>query len=165
MVRKKLPDAQIGFFLHVAFPSSEVFRCLAVRKELLEGVLGSNLVGFQTEEYGRHFLQTCNRLLCVEATNEGVQLEDRFVNIATLPIGIDPISLSSTREGAAVEEWIQVIKERYRGKKLIVGRDKLDHVRGVRQKLLSYELFLNKYPQWRDKVYIFPCRRSTIAFG
>jgi trehalose-6-phosphate synthase len=164
MVRKKLPDAQIGFFLHVAFPSSEVFRCLAVRKELLEGMLGSSLVGFQTEEYGRHFLQTCNRLLCVEATNEGVQLEDRFVNIATLPIGIDPISLSSTREGAAVEEWIQVIKERYRGKKLIVGRDKLDHVRGVRQKMLSYELFLNKYPEWRDKVCIFRTR-STPALA
>ncbi|KAI9772253.1 MAG: hypothetical protein M1840_001002 [Geoglossum simile] len=161
MVRKKLPDAQIGFFLHVAFPSSEVFRCLAVRKELLEGMLGSNLVGFQTEEYGRHFLQTCNRLLCVEATNEGVQLEDRFVNIATLPIGIDPISLSSTREGAAVEEWIQVIKERYRGKKLIVGRDKLDHVRGVRQKMLSYELFLNKYPQWRDKTVLIQVATST----
>jgi trehalose 6-phosphate synthase complex regulatory subunit len=160
MVRKKLPDAQIGFFLHVAFPSSEVFRCLSDRKQLLEGLLGSNLIGFQTEEYGRHFLQTCGRLLCVEATNEGVQLEDRFVNVATLPIGIDPISLSSTREGAAVEEWVNVIKERYRGKQLIVGRDKLDHVRGVRQKILSYELFLKKYPEWKDKVCIFSTRKS-----
>jgi len=152
MVRKRLPDAQIGFFLHVAFPSSEVFRCLAVRKELLEGMLGANLIGFQTEEYCRHFLQTCSRLLCVEATNFGVQLEDRFVNVSTFPIGIDPISLNVPREGEAVAQWLQVIQDRYRGKHLIVARDKLDHVRGVRQKLLAYELFLNKYPEWSEQV-------------
>ncbi|KAI9826462.1 MAG: hypothetical protein M1819_007355 [Sarea resinae] len=161
MVRKKLPDAQIGFFLHVAFPSSEVFRCLAVRKELLEGMLGSNLIGFQTEEYCHHFLQTCSRLLCVEATNEGVQLEDRFVNVISLPIGIDPVSLSATREEPEVGEWLQVIQERFRGKRLIVARDKLDHVRGVRQKLLSYELFLNKYPEWREKVVLIQVATST----
>ncbi|KAH0245256.1 alpha,alpha-trehalose phosphate synthase-like protein subunit, partial [Aureobasidium melanogenum] len=68
MIRKKLPDAQIGFFLHAAFPSSEVFRCLSTRKELLEGMLGANLVAFQTKEYAHHFLQTCSRLLTVEAT-------------------------------------------------------------------------------------------------
>ena len=152
MIRKKLPDAKIGFFLHVAFPSSEVFRCLAVRKELLEGLLGCNLIGFQTEEYCRHFLQTCSRLLCVEATPDGVQLEDRFIDIINLAIGIDPKSLSKSRDGSSVAEWTKVIQERYQGKRLIVARDKLDHVRGVRQKLLAYELFLNKYPEWRGKV-------------
>src|SRR5215469_18757275 len=76
MVRKKLPDAQIGFFLHTAFPSSEVFRCLSVRKELLEGVLGANLVAFQSKEYAEHFLTTCSRLLIVEATADGVQIDD-----------------------------------------------------------------------------------------
>jgi trehalose 6-phosphate synthase/phosphatase len=152
MIRQKLPDAKIGFFLHVAFPSSEVFRCLAVRKELLEGLLGSNLIGFQTEEYCRHFLQTCSRLLCVEATNEGVQLEDRFINVIHLAIGIDPGCLSQSREDPLVAEWIKVMQERYQGKRLIVARDKLDHVRGVRQKILAYELFLNKYPEWKDQV-------------
>ncbi|KAI9674658.1 MAG: hypothetical protein M1817_001561 [Caeruleum heppii] len=152
MVRQKLKDAKIGFFLHVAFPSSEVFRCLAVRKELLEGMLGSNLVGFQTEEYCRHFLQTCSRLLNVEATNEGVQLEERFVNVANFAIGVDPASLEKSLEGASVAQWLAEIQERYAGKRLIVARDKLDHVRGVRQKLLAYELFLNKYPQFREKV-------------
>lgn len=151
MVRRKLKDAKIGFFLHVAFPSSEVFRCLAIRKELLEGLLGSNLVGFQTEEYCRHFLQTCSRLLNVEATNEGVQLEDRFVDVSKFPIGIDPSSLKKFLEGPTVAQWLSEIQERYAGKRLIVARDKLDHVRGVRQKLLAYELFLNKYPQFKEK--------------
>jgi trehalose-phosphatase len=161
MVRKKLPDAKIGFFLHVAFPSSEVFRCLAVRKELLEGMLGANLIGFQIREYARHFLQTCSRLLCVEATNTGVQLEDRFVDVIDLAIGIDPVQLSACREEKSVAEWLGVMQERYRGKKLIVARDKLDHVRGVRQKLLSYELFLNKYPEWRDRVVMIQVATST----
>ena len=90
LVREKLPDAQIGFFLHVAFPSSEVFRCLAFRQELLEGMLGADLIGFQTQEYCHHFLQTCNRLLGAESLPHGVQLEDRFVNVDTFAIGIDP---------------------------------------------------------------------------
>lgn len=152
MIRQKLPNAKIGFFLHAAFPSSEVFRCLVVRNELLNGLLGSNLIAFQTEEYCRHFLQTCSRLLCVEATNKGVQLEDRFVNVINLAIGIDPKALSAARKDPGVTEWIKAIQERYQGKQLIVARDKLDHVRGVRQKILAYELFLNKYPEWRENV-------------
>jgi len=161
MVRKKLPDAKIGFFLHVAFPSSEVFRCLAVRKELLEGMLGANLIGFQIHEYARHFLQTCSRLLCVEATNDGVQLEDRFVDVINLAIGIDPVALDMNRTDPDVAEWIATMQDRYRGKKLIVARDKLDHVRGVRQKLLSYELFLNMHPEWRDRVVMIQVATST----
>jgi trehalose 6-phosphate synthase complex regulatory subunit len=161
MVRKKLPDAKIGFFLHVAFPSSEVFRCLAVRKELLEGMLGANLIGFQIHEYTRHFLQTCSRLLSAEATTDGLQLEDRFVDVVNLPIGIDPVNLSRHREDTEVKKWIDIMKERYQGKKLIVARDKLDHVRGVRQKLLSYELFLNKYPQWRDNIVLIQVALSS----
>lgn len=125
MIRDKIPDAKIGFFLHVAFPSSEVFRCLAVRKQLLEGILGACLVGFQTSEYTRHFLQTCSRLLYVEATPNGIQLEDRFIHVTSDPIGIDPVSLDLKRKEQSVEEWIKIITERYRGKKLIVARDKV----------------------------------------
>lgn len=161
MVRKKLPEAKIGFFLHVAFPSSEIFRCLAMRKELLEGILGANLVGFQIHEYTRHFLQTCSRLLGAEATPDGLQLEDRFVDVVNLPIGIDPVSLDHHREEAEVMKWIEIMRERYAGKKLIVARDKLDHVRGVRQKLLSYELFLNKNPEWRGNIVLIQVALST----
>ncbi|EAQ92994.1 hypothetical protein CHGG_01229 [Chaetomium globosum CBS 148.51] len=161
MVRKKIPDAKIGFFLHVAFPSSEVFRCLAVRKQLLEGMVGANLIGFQIHEYTRHFLQTCSRLLNAEATPEGLQLEDRFVDVINLPIGIDPVSLTQHRQEAEVKKWLDIMRERYAGKKLIVARDKLDHVRGVRQKLLSYELFLNSNPQWRDNVVLIQVALST----
>ena len=161
MVRQKLPDAKIGFFLHVAFPSSEVFRCLAVRKELLEGMLGANLVGFQIEEYSRHFLQTCSRILSYEATPEGIQLDDRFVDVTNLAIGVDPVSLRKHQLEENVMKWVNILSERYKDKKLIVARDKLDHVRGVRQKLLAYELFLNKNPQWRGKVVLIQVALSS----
>ncbi|TQB68784.1 hypothetical protein MPDQ_002826 [Monascus purpureus] len=164
MLRKLLPegaDAKIGFFLHIAFPSSEVFRCLAPRKQLLEGMLGSNLIGFQSDEYCRHFLQTCSRILCVEATNEGVQLEDRFVNVGKFPIGIDPASLEKRRNAGDVDQWAKMISQRYAGKKLIVSRDKMDQIRGIRQKLLSYELFLNTYPDWADKVVLIQVATTT----
>ncbi|KAJ2893504.1 hypothetical protein MKZ38_008525 [Zalerion maritima] len=161
MVRAKLPDAKIGFFLHVAFPSSEIFRCVAMRKQLLEGMMGANLVGFQIHEYSRHFLQTCSRILNVEATTDGLELEDRFVDVVNLAIGIDPVNLSLSRQDEEVHKWIQIMQERYEGKKLIVARDKLDHVRGVRQKLLSYELFLNKNPEWRGKIVLIQVALST----
>ncbi|KLU84430.1 hypothetical protein, variant [Magnaporthiopsis poae ATCC 64411] len=161
MVRKKLPDAKIGFFLHVAFPSSEIFRCLAMRKELLEGMLGANLIGFQIHEYTRHFLQTCSRILAAEATPDGLQLEDRFVDVINLPIGIDPVALDQHRGEPEVARWIESMRQRYQDCRLIVARDKLDHVRGVRQKLLSYELFLNKNPEWRGKTVLIQVALST----
>ncbi|EFW99880.1 trehalose phosphate synthase subunit [Grosmannia clavigera kw1407] len=161
MIRQRLPDAKIGFFLHVAFPSSEIFRCLAVRTQLLEGMLGASLVGFQIPEYTRHFLQTCSRLLNAEATADGVQLEDRFVDVIHMPIGIDPVALNAHREEEGVKSWLEILREKYKGKKLIVARDKLDHIRGVRQKLLSYELFLNLNPEWRGKVVLLQVALST----
>ncbi|KAF8419613.1 hypothetical protein BGX38DRAFT_1241770 [Terfezia claveryi] len=128
---------------------------------LNSGLCRHYCAGFQTPEYTRHFLQTCSRLLYVEATPNGIQLEDRFIHVTSDPIGIDPVSLDLRRKDQAVEEWIKIIKERYRGKKLIVARDKLDHVRGVRQKLLAYEQFLDKHPEWDGKVVLIQVALST----
>jgi trehalose 6-phosphate synthase complex regulatory subunit len=162
MIRKRIPDAKIGFFLHAAFPSSEVFRCLSVRKDLLEGMLGADLIAFQCPEYEEHFLTTCSRLLIVEATDNGIQLEDRFVNVMSIPIGVDPQGLTEAQQEPDVKKWIEEIAKRYQGKNIVVARDKLDQVRGVRQKLLSYELFLNKYPQHKaDTVFIQVATSTT----
>jgi trehalose-6-phosphate synthase len=96
-------------------------------------------------------------------------LEERFVNVSHEPIGVDPEGMAKAREEPEVKEWIKVIQERYKGKHLIVARDKLDNVRGVRQKLLAYELFLNKYPQWRQNVSLISarscCSSNPISTG
>jgi trehalose-phosphatase len=134
---------------------------LAKRRELLEGMLGANLVAFQTAEYSQHFLQTCSRILTVETTVEGVQLEDHFVNVMDCPIGINLDATNEAREAQEVAEWIDTIKKKYKRKHIIVARDQLDNIRGVRQKLLAYELFLNKYPEWREKVVMIQVATST----
>ncbi|TGZ78943.1 hypothetical protein EX30DRAFT_355878 [Ascodesmis nigricans] len=164
MLRDALgPDAKIGFFLHVGFPSSEVFRCLAHRDKLLEGMLGATLIGFQTDEYARHFLTTCSRLLTVEARNDGIVLDSRFVNVISLAIGIDPKQLEEKRQEEDVARWADALKQRYAGKKLLVARDKLDGVRGVRQKLLAYELFLKKHPEWVGTVVLIQVALTTTS--
>jgi trehalose-6-phosphate synthase len=152
MLRKRLPEAEIGFFMHTAFPSSEVFRCLTTREALLKGLLGADLIGFQTEEYCQHFLHTCSRLLRLEVSPEGVHLPDRLIPVQPFPIGIDSASLNTLRQSPEVREWISKIQDRYAGKRLVVARDRLDAAGGIKQKLLAYEMFLRKYPKWRDSV-------------
>lgn len=154
MIREKLPNAKIGFFLHVSFPSSEVFRCFAQRKALLRGMLGANSIAFQTEEYGRHFLQTCNRLLLADTNEFGVTYDGNFTSVTTTPVGIDANSLSDLLVSEEVQEWRKLIRERWGNQHLIVNRDKLDKLRGIKQKLLAYERFLRKYPKYVDSTVL-----------
>ncbi|KZT21795.1 glycosyltransferase family 20 protein [Neolentinus lepideus HHB14362 ss-1] len=161
MVREKLPNAIIGFFMHVAFPSSEIFRCLAVRESLLRGLLAADLIGFQTANYARHFRQTVSRILAMEALPKGVQTDERFVDVGVFPMGIDVRLLAERRKDPEVGEWVRLLKQRYAGMKMIVGRDKLDEVQGVRQKILAFEMFLNKHPEFRGKVVLIQVALQT----
>ncbi|KAI5952942.1 TPS3 [Candida margitis] len=148
MVREKLPKAKIGLFLHVSFPSSEVFRCLAQRTELLEGMLGADCISFQTNEYVRHFKQTCNKILDAEVADNTVVYKDRSVVVNTIPVGIDAPSLEKKVHSESVLEWRRLIRERWGEQKLIISRDKLDKLRGIKQKLLAYEKFLTQHPEF-----------------
>ncbi|KAJ7693561.1 alpha,alpha-trehalose-phosphate synthase [Mycena rosella] len=154
--------APIGFFMHVAFPSSEIFRCLSVRRPLLSGLLAANLVGFQTANYARHFRQTVSRIMAYEALPRGIQLNEgegegrrmRFVDVGVFPMGIDVQQLEEKKREPDVAEWVQVLKQRYAGMKIVVGRDKLDEIQGVRHKLLAFQAFLEKFPQFQQKVVL-----------
>ncbi|CAO3677838.1 unnamed protein product [Umbelopsis vinacea] len=161
LLRERLPDAVIGFFLHIPFPSSEIFRCLPTRKELLEGVLEADLVGFQTYSFARHFLQTCSRILSLEATPRGIQMDTHYVSIGIFPIGIDIASFNEKRDEPDVARWVEVLQEKYEGKKIIVARDKLDSIKGVRQKMLAFEQFLTRHPDWQGKVVLIQVALST----
>ncbi|KAJ4490133.1 glycosyltransferase family 20-domain-containing protein [Lentinula aciculospora] len=183
--------APIGFFLHVAFPSSEIFRCLSVREHLLKGILGADLVGFQTANYARHFRQTCGRVLGVETLPSGIVIVDdensggssddrpdspsyvrqkqlsnptagrldalgkgRLVDVGVFPMGIDVARLDEWREEPEVADWIAMLTEKYQGMKLVVGRDKLDDIQGVYQKMQAFDVFLTKHPEWVGKVVL-----------
>ncbi|KAJ5514636.1 tppC [Penicillium fimorum] len=161
LLREILPQAEIGFFLHTPFPSFEIFRCLNPREELLEGLLGADLVGFQTEEYCNHFLQSCSRLLRLEVYANKIHLNHRYISVMSSPMGIDPSSLYKLRQSTEVKGWIHSIGHKYQGQYLIVARDRLDAPGGIKQKLLAYELFLKTYPTWREQVVLVQVMSSA----
>ncbi|SPO26435.1 related to trehalose-6-phosphate phosphatase [Ustilago trichophora] len=155
MLRKLVPDAVIGLFMHAPFPSSEVFRCLPKRKEILEGMLGADLACFQAFSYSRHFLSSCIRVCGYEASSNAVESSNGHVtNITYNPIGIDSVKIAKDSSSEGVLPKIEAIREMYKGKKILVGRDKLDVVRGVVQKLQAFHKFLAEYPEWRNKVVL-----------
>ncbi|KAJ1561955.1 Trehalose-6-P synthase/phosphatase complex subunit [Nowakowskiella sp. JEL0078] len=161
MVRQLIPTAMIGFFLHIPFPSSEIFRCLHVRKQILEGMLGADLIGFQTYSFMRHFLMTCTRLLALESTPKGIQLDNTVVSVGIFPIGINLVTLNERRNNPEANEIIASLKERYSGKAIVIGRDKNDAIKGVRQKMLSFERFLITHPEWLGRVVLIQVALST----
>ncbi|GMM58554.1 trehalose 6-phosphate synthase/phosphatase complex subunit [Maudiozyma humilis] len=154
MVRKQLPKAKIGFYLHVSFPSSEVFRVFAHREEILEGIIGANSVGFQNKEYARHFLQTANRLIMADVSPEELKYNGQIVSITHTPVGIDFFTLNNELENENVKQWRQMIRNRWQGKQLIVCRDQFDSIRGIDRKMLAYERFLNDNPEFIDKIVL-----------
>ncbi|CAI9637556.1 unnamed protein product [Alternaria burnsii] len=155
LLRQRLPSVYIGFYLHIPFPSSEFYRCLSRRKEILEGVLGANMIGFQSYSYSRHFSSCCTRILGFDSSSTGVDAYGAHVAVDVFPIGINAVSTQRQAFGdPEIDEKLKDIREMYAGKKLIVGRDRLDAVRGVVQKLQAFQLFLEKYPEWVGKVVL-----------
>ncbi|KII83794.1 glycosyltransferase family 20 protein [Plicaturopsis crispa FD-325 SS-3] len=158
-------NAPIGFFMHVAFPSSEIFRCLSVRESLLRGLLDADLVGFQTASYARHFRQTVSRILSLEALPKGIQVEgggnNRFVDVGVFPMGIDVAALTERKREPEVLDWVQSLKQRYAGMKIVVGRDKLDEIQGVKYKIKAFEAFLDKYKEFQGKVVLIQVALQT----
>ncbi|KAI0123582.1 family 20 glycosyltransferase [Xylariales sp. AK1849] len=161
MLRQRAPKMYISFFLHCPFPSSEFLRCLPRRKEVLEGVLGANLVGFQSYSYSRHFSSCCTRVLDFPSDNIGVDAYGGRVEVGVFPIGIDASKVEQHAWSAAVGEKFEALKKLYEGKHIIVGRDRLDSVRGVAQKLMAFERFLELYPEWTEKVVLIQVTSPT----
>lgn len=154
ILRMELKDVYICHFLHIPFPSSEYFRCLPKRKILLDGMLGANQIGFQSYSFARHFISCCSRVNGYETTPTNVTVHSFVSNIVTLPLGIDSKNLEHDAFTPKIEEKIQTLKKLNQNRKIIIGRDRLDSVRGVVQKLQAFELFLDIYPEWREKVVL-----------
>ncbi|KAF8727564.1 hypothetical protein AX14_007273, partial [Amanita brunnescens Koide BX004] len=152
LIRESLPDAVVGLFVHTPFPSSEVFRCLPRRREILDGMLGANLVCFQTYSYTRHFTSTCIRVCGYEATSRGIDVDGRVTVVSHCPVGIDADRVSKDILRPGITPKLEALRTLYEGKKIIVGRDKLDVVKGILQKLRAFEKLLQDYPEWIGNV-------------
>ncbi|RYZ49608.1 MAG: trehalose-phosphatase, partial [Chitinophagaceae bacterium] len=154
MLRDKLPDANIGFFLHIPFPSYEIFRLLPNRwkRAILHGILGADLVGFHTHDYVQHFIQSCKMILKVENQFTNIVYNDRLLKCDLFPIGID---YQKFREAITEETVIAIatkLEEHFYNQKIIFSVDRLDYTKGLEYRLEGYEEFLTKYPEWRSKV-------------
>ena len=147
-------DIKIGFFLHTPFPSSEIYRILPVREELLKGLLQCDLIGFHTYDYARHFLSSCSRILETPTDNNGLKYQGRFITVSAFPIGIDPEKFTEGLKRPKVRERMAALRRKFEGVKLIVGVDRLDYIKGVPQKLHALEVFLSEHPEWRGKIVL-----------
>ncbi|KDE07702.1 alpha,alpha-trehalose-phosphate synthase [Microbotryum lychnidis-dioicae p1A1 Lamole] len=152
--RTVISQVQIGFFLHTPFPSSEVFRVLPVRREILLGMLNCDLIGFHTYDYARHFLSSVSRLLGLRSLPNRVELVGRHATVGTFPIGIEPSTFFDCLSRDSVVQRIAALRRRFEGVKIIVGVDRLDYIKGVPQKLLAMEEFLDDNPEWIGKVVL-----------
>src|SRR3954466_3158963 len=167
LLRQRLPDARIGFFLHIPFPSEELFRTLPERDQLLRGLLGADLVGFHTPTYLRHFAASLTQILGLTVEIDRVQLADREVRVGVFPMGIDAENFTALANDPAV----QAEAETLRGDgtvKLLVGVDRLDYTKGIHRRLLSYEKMLQKHPDLRERVRLIqvavPSRTGVGAY-
>lgn len=152
MIRKRLRNATIGFFLHIPFPSFEVFRLLPWRKEILNGMLGSDLIGFHTYDDMRHFLSSVSRLVGLNNIQGHVETGDRTLVVDSFPMGIDYEKYASSAKSEATAERVKLFKRSICDQKLILSIDRLDYSKGIAQRLKSYELFLELHPEFIEKV-------------
>ncbi|KAF7836612.1 alpha,alpha-trehalose-phosphate synthase [UDP-forming] 1 isoform X7 [Senna tora] len=154
---------KVGWFLHTPFPSSEIHRMLPSRSELLHSVLAADLIGFHTYDYARHFVSACTRILGLEGTPKGVQDQGRLTRVAAFPMGIDSNRFLRALELPKVQDVIKEIEKRFEGRKVMLGIDRLDMIKGIPQKLLAFENFLEENAYWRDKVVLVQIAVPTRA--
>ena len=161
MVREKRPNLSIGFFLHIPFPSYEIFRTLPWREEILEGLLGSDLIGFHTYDYERHFLSSVRRLLGNEVSFDDIYVDDRIVKVDSFPMGIDYKKFSeaakvhhqqSEAQQSDLQRRLDLHKKSSPDAKLVVSIDRLDYSKGIAKRLHAFKYFLDKYPQYKEKI-------------
>lgn len=156
-------DPMIALFMHTPWPSSEIFRCLPKRREILDGMLGANLVLFQTYSYSRHFVSSCIRVCGYESTSNGVEVNGQTVAVSHCPIGIDVQRVRHDRDSPGVLPKSESLRSLYHDKKIIIGREKLDAPKGVYNKLQAFEKFLQVYPEWRGKVVLIQVTTPALS--
>jgi trehalose 6-phosphate synthase/phosphatase len=154
LLRERMPDLQIGFFLHIPFPVFEILRLMpkAWREELVRGMLGSDLIGFHTHEYTQYFLQAVLRILGLEHNMGEVMHDGRVVKVDTFPMGIDFAKFHSAADEEPVKKEKGILEGILRGNKVIFSVDRLDYTKGIVNRLKGYEALLEKHGRWNGGV-------------
>jgi trehalose 6-phosphate synthase/phosphatase len=166
MVRDRVPGARIGFFLHIPFPSSEIFRLLPQRESLLEGLLGADLLGFHTAAFLRHFASSVLRLVGATSDVDRIRWHGRDVQLGVFPMGVDAATFADV---ARSPETLAVAQQhRSAGTQLLLGIDRLDYTKGISRRLLAFEMLLRRHPEMVGRVRLVqvavPSRENVDAY-
>lgn len=166
MLRNHYPDLKIAYFHHIPFPSSEIFRAIPRRKELIDGLLGADYIGFHTYDYVRHFLQSTQRLAGIKTKVNEIIFEDRPIKVAAHPLGVDFKAFSTSRS-SVFENNPEYLKDKDRV--TILGIDRLDYTKGLPERLKSFARFLEFYPEFVGKVRLIqicvPSRQDIGSYN
>ncbi len=156
MIREKIPGAAIGFFLHIPFPSFEIYRLLPHpwRRAILEGLLGADLIGFHTQEYTQYFLRCVLRIMGYDHNLGLINLNKRMVKAETFPMGIDFNKYHHAWNAKEVKKERSRLSKNFAGYKIILSIDRLDYSKGIINRLKGFELFLEKNNDWIGKVIL-----------
>jgi trehalose 6-phosphate synthase/phosphatase len=168
MVREHLPSARIGFFLHIPFPSYELFRTLENREELLMGLMGSDLIGFHTFNYMRHFISALYRITGIESDDNNFHCCNRTLFVDSFPMGINYDNFYNSYKKKEVISFASHFRERYSDRKIILSVDRLDYSKGIIRRLEAFRMLLQKYPEWIGEVslvmILVPSRDSVDRY-
>jgi len=167
LIRERIPDARIGFFLHIPFPTPEIFFALARRRWLVAGMLGADLIGFHTRRHRGHFAAAVHRLLGLDAHGNEFDYRGRRVRVGVFPMSIDARDFAQRAESEAVRTEAARIRRNDTGP-LLVGIDRLDYSKGIPRRLLAVEQLLVKHPEWRERIRFLqiavPSREGVRAY-
>ena len=171
LIREQMPDATIGFFLHIPFPSFEIFRLLHKpwKEKIIGGMLGADLIGFHTHEYVQHFLKTVQMVHGFDSQFRNILMKERIVKAEMFPLGIDYEKFHNAGEKPKVQAQMRQIRNNFHEKKIIFSVDRLDYTKGVTHRLSGFERFLDKHSEWRGKVVfilvIVPSRQIISKYN
>lgn len=161
LIKDQKPNTSIGFFLHIPFPSYEIFRTFPWREEILDGMLGADLLGFHTYDYERHFLSSVKRIMRLEVNFNEISMADRTIKVDSFPMGIDynkfhDAALDHLNQDEDQKSELQKRLDDHiqadSDTKLILSIDRMDYTKGIPNRIKAFEFFLNKYPQFKEKV-------------
>lgn len=152
LLREKIADLEIGFFLHIPWPSFEMFRLLPWREELLNGLLGADLIGFHTYDYVRHFLSSVCRIIGIEHTLGKLHIHNRIVRVDAFPMGIDYDKYAQAASNPEIRNEMNKMVTTTGKRKIIISIDRLDYTKGIIERLEAFDLFLSQNPQYKGKV-------------
>ena len=170
-LRRVLPEATIGFFLHIPFPSYEIFRLLPTewKKQLLQGMMGADLIGFHTHDYVQHFIQSAKMILQVESQFSTIYYGNRMVKVDQFPIGIDYQKFRAACIDETVVGICTEIEDNFYDQKIIFSVDRLDYTKGISYRLSGFEQFLDNHPEFKERIIfilnIIPSRDTISSYN